>query len=102
LALRLNYEIDKDAGPGILGDLVLTCNSQESRNFSFGKNLVKYQVKESIEKIDSTIEGYNTALSILYFSEKSAMPLGEFVLKVIEENNPKTVGSKFADFVKKV
>lgn len=102
LALRLNYEIDEEAKPGILGDLVLTCSSVESRNFSFGKNLTKYCVKDSIEKINSTIEGYDTVFSILHFSEKSAMPLGEFVLSVIEENNPKTVGNKFIDFVKKI
>jgi len=102
LALKLNYEIDDKAMPGTLGDLVLTCNSQESRNFNFGKNLVKYRVKESLGKINSTIEGYNTAFSILNFSEKSALPLGEFVLKIIEENNPSTIGDKFADFVKKI
>lgn len=102
LALRLNYKIDKDAKPGILGDLVLTCSSQESRNFSFGRNLVKYSVKDSIGKINSTIEGYNTAFSVLYFSEKSPMSLAEFVLRIIEENNPRKVGSTFADFVKSI
>jgi len=102
LASSLNYEIDEEARLGILGDLVLTCSSIESRNFSFGKNLVNYSVKESIKKVDSTVEGYNTAFSILYFSEKSAMPLGEFVLRIIEENNPRKVGSKFADLVKRI
>ena len=102
LALNLNYAIDDDARPGILGDLVLTCSSIESRNFSFGRNLTKYSVKESVKKINSTIEGYNSAFSVLHFSEKSAMPLGEFVLRIIEENNPATVRAKFADFVKKI
>ncbi len=102
LAKNLNYEIDGEAKPGILGDLVLTCSSTESRNFSFGKNLVSYSVKESIKKIDSTIEGYNTAFSILYFSEKSPMPLSEFILRIIEENNPRQVRAKFAEFVKMI
>lgn len=102
LAANLKYEIDKDASPGILGDLVLTCSSTESRNFRFGKNLANYSVKESIQKVNSTIEGHNTAFSILYFSEKSPMPLAEFVLMVLEENNPRTVGYKFAEFVKKI
>lgn len=102
LASSLKYEIDEESKLGILGDLVLTCSSQKSRNFSFGKNLVKYPVKKSIEKIDSTIEGYNTAFSILHFSEKTAMPLAELVLSLIEENNPRTVRNKFADFVKKI
>ena len=102
LAAALKYEIDEEARPGILGDLVLTCGSIESRSFSFGKYLASYSVKESLEKVDSTVEGYNTAFSILHFSEKSSMPLGEFVLQVIEENNPKNVGDKFANFVKKI
>lgn len=102
LALRLNYEIDNQARPGILGDLVLTCSSPESRNFRFGKYLVNYSVKESIERVNSTIEGYNTAFSILHFSEKSAMPLAEFVLRSIEENNPRIIRSKFAEFVKQI
>lgn len=102
LAANLKYEIDKDAGPGILGDLVLTCSSIESRNFRFGKYITEYSIKESIEKVSSTIEGYGTTFSVLYFSEKSSMPLGEFVLRVIEENNPRAVGRKFAEFVKKI
>lgn len=102
LAEKLNYEIDADAKPGILGDLILTCSSSESRNFRFGKNLTKCCVKESIEEIDSTIEGYNTAFSVLHFSEISPMPLAEFTLRIIEENNPGKVGSAFADFVKKI
>lgn len=102
LAIDLKYEIDEEARPGILGDLVLTCSSMESRNFSFGKNLVNFSVKDSIKKIDSTIEGYNTVFSILYFSEKSPMPLGEFVLRIIEENNPSRVASAFSDFVKHI
>jgi glycerol-3-phosphate dehydrogenase (NAD(P)+) len=102
LTKSLNYKMDENSRPGILGDLILTCSSHESRNFRFGKNLVKHPVKESIERINSTIEGYNSAFSVLYFSERSAMPLGEFVLRVIEENNPKTVGIKFTDLVKRL
>lgn len=102
LASKLKYKIDKEAKPGILGDLVLTCSSVESRNFSFGKNLAVHSVKDSMKIINSTVEGYNTAFSILYFSEKISMPLGEFVLQVIEENNPREVKNKFANFVKKI
>lgn len=102
LAAKLNYEIDEAARPGILGDLFLTCSSLESRNFSFGKYLVKYSVRGCFKKVNSTIEGYNTAFSVPYFSTKSQMPLGEFVLKVIKADDPKTVIKKFADLVKKI
>jgi len=102
LATSFNYQIDDDARPGILGDLVLTCNSSESRNFSFGRNLVKYPVRESMRRVNSTIEGYNTAFSIQHFSEKSSMPLGKFVLRIIQEDSPQVIGDKFANFVKKI
>ncbi len=102
LTTNLEYKIDSSARPGILGDLVLTCSSIESRNFRFGKNLVDYSVKDSIKKINSTVEGYDTAFSVLHFSEKSPMPLAEFVLRIIEENNPRKVKDKFAEFVKKI
>lgn len=102
LTSKLNYAIDEDARPGILGDLVLTCSSLESRNFSFGRYLISYSVEESIKKVNSTIEGYNTAFSVTYFSKKSPMPLAEFVFKIIQKNNPGTVALEFAKFVKKV
>lgn len=102
LAANLKYEIDEDARVGILGDLVLTCSSKESRNFSFGKYLVNYSAKESFEKINSTIEGYNTAFSIPYFSAKSKMPLGKFVWEVIKANRPQKVSKRFLEFVKRV
>lgn len=102
LASKLNYKIDEDARPGILGDLILTCSSPESRNFRFGKDLTKYSVKESIAKINSTIEGYATAFSVAYFSKMSSMPLGKFVFQAIQADTPRAIGSKFADFVKKI
>jgi glycerol-3-phosphate dehydrogenase (NAD(P)+) len=102
LASALNYRIDNDARPGILGDLVLTCSSLESRNFSFGKNLAKYCVKKSMEKINSTVEGYSTSSSVSYFSEISKIPLAEFVLKVLKEDNPRKIRNKFAEFVKRI
>jgi glycerol-3-phosphate dehydrogenase (NAD(P)+) len=102
LASALDYKMDEDSRPGTLGDLILTCSSLESRNFSFGRYIVEYSVEESLKRVNSTVEGYDTAFSVLHFSERSPMPLGEFVLRVIEENNPKTVGEKFADFVKKI
>lgn len=102
LAGALNYEIDEEARPAVLGDLVLTCSSIESRNFRFGKYLTRFSVEESLKKVNSTVEGYNTAFSVLHFSNKSSMPLAEFVLMVIEENNPGTIRQKFAKFVQKL
>lgn len=102
LIATLDYKVDGNSRPGTLGDLILTCSSIESRNFSFGKNLVRFSVKESLELINSTVEGYGTAFSVLNFSEKSPMPLAEFILRIIEEDNHREVVNKFAEFVRSI
>ena len=48
------------------GDLLLTCNSSKSRNYSFGKYLGKEKNPKKIKKYLSTttVEGYNALLAI--------------------------------------
>lgn len=49
-----------------LGDLLLTCNSTKSRNFSFGKLLGEKRSKKEIEEYlkNTTVEGFYTLESI--------------------------------------
>jgi len=49
-----------------IGDLLLTCTSEKSRNFSFGKLLGETNDRTTIEEFlkENTIEGYNTSLSL--------------------------------------
>lgn len=102
LSKRLGYKIDGRALPGTIGDLILTCSSEESRNFSFGKLLAKYKVEESLRIVKETVEGYATAESVPYFEKKTGveLPLAHFVYKITEENNPVLVKKLFSDFVK--
>lgn len=62
-----------------VGDLVLTCSSVKSRNFSFGVVLGKRSTKEEIQEyLDThTTEGYYTLLSIkkLVKKKKVKMPI---------------------------
>ena len=55
-----------------LGDLVLTCNSNESRNFSFGEAIGKTKnVDEVIKNNTKTVEGYRTIKCLYELSIKN-------------------------------
>lgn len=100
LCKALNYRIDHKANPAILGDLMLTCTSEQSRNFSFGMNLINHNLNTALKKVNSTVEGYNTAFSIPFFANKTKLPLAEFIFNILEKNKPEKVRKDFASFVK--
>ncbi|MDG2165976.1 MAG: hypothetical protein P8L26_03465, partial [Alphaproteobacteria bacterium] len=47
-----------------IGDLVLTCSSTKSRNFSFGKKFIFMQSTKNFSKNKTTIEGLNSIMTI--------------------------------------
>jgi glycerol-3-phosphate dehydrogenase (NAD(P)+) len=47
-----------------IGDLVLTCSSTKSRNFSFGKKFIFMQSAKNLSKNKTTIEGLNSIMTI--------------------------------------
>jgi len=102
LSRKLGYTIDRRALPGTIGDLILTCNSEESRNFSFGKLLAKHKKGEALSLIGETVEGYSSVESVPYFEEHSRinLPLARFAYEIIREDDPAFVRSGFSDFVK--
>lgn len=104
LSKSLHFKIDNSAIPGIVGDLILTCNSSASRNFTLGRLLVTYPVSECLKQINSTVEGFYTASSVPYFSRKTKikMPLAQFVHDATRVDKPKALGQSFAKFVKNI
>ncbi len=98
---NLHLSIDSDMTAGTLGDLILTCNSIESRNFSFGAFLTQYSVEESLCKVNSTVEGFDSLPSIEYFKAqaKVELPLATFISDVVRQNDPQTVRKSFTDFI---
>lgn len=70
LCKGMHIVLDNEATIGTTGDLFLTCNSTESRNFTFGKYLATHSVQESLEKVKSTVEGFHSLASIEYFEKK--------------------------------
>lgn len=104
LRQKLDFSMDENALPATIGDLILTCSSEESRNFRFGKILATNSPSESLKKVGSTVEGYYTAESVSYFENESnvKLPLARFVFELIHENKENEVRERFINFVKKV
>lgn len=70
-----------------VGDLLLTCTSTKSRNFSFGKLVGEGITKEEKEKHlkENTVEGYYTLKSIykLVKRKKISMPVVDLIYKIV-------------------
>lgn len=70
-----------------VGDLLLTCTSTKSRNFSFGRVIGSGATKEEIEQHlkENTVEGYYTLKSIykLIKNKKIKMPIIDLIYKII-------------------
>ncbi len=73
-----------------IGDLVLTCSSEKSRNFSFGKALSENKVKEYLEGKVSVVEGVATAKSVVNLANNLniTLPLCEKINDIIEGRAP--------------
>lgn len=70
-----------------VGDLLLTCTSTKSRNFSFGRVIGAGATKEEIETHlkENTVEGYYTLKSIykLIKNKKIKMPIIDLIYKIV-------------------
>jgi len=89
-------KIDESITIGVVGDLILTCNSEESRNFQFGKMLASEKIEEILKNISGTVEGAQTIESV----KKYKMPLLDFIAEVIKDDDPTQVENKFKAFLK--
>ena len=83
---------------GTIGDLILTCSSNESRNFKFGQLITKYKTEEALKRIGATVEGLGTVASVKIFNK----PLLNFVDDVIKTDDPKKIKCKFDEFLNKL
>ena len=59
------------SGLSFLGDLILTCNSPQSRNFTFGRHLGEgLTVEEALAATKGTVEGIATAREVLSWRDE--------------------------------
>ncbi|NLV90457.1 MAG: NAD(P)H-dependent glycerol-3-phosphate dehydrogenase [Tenericutes bacterium] len=82
-----------------IGDLVLTCTSNKSRNYTFGKMIGGKKSKNIINKYisNTTIEGLYTLKSIykLLNNKKVNIPIIDIMYKIIIENEDINLIKKF-------
>ncbi len=73
-----------------MGDLVLTCSDDLSRNRRFGKELANNNSPEkALNNIGATVEGFNALRLVIEISKKHQieMPICEQVLSVVQGRN---------------
>ena len=73
-----------------VGDLILTCTDDQSRNRRFGLGLGSGKTKaEIIAEIGQEIEGINTVRELFTISEHHDvdMPITEQVYKIVHQNH---------------
>ena len=70
-----------------IGDLLLTCNSTKSRNYSFGKLIGEKTSREEIDKYlsEKTVEGYYTLESIyqLLKDKEVKIPIIDLIYEIV-------------------
>lgn len=81
-----------------IGDLLLTCTSTKSRNFSFGKLIGSKPPKEEIDEFvkNNTIEGYYTLESIyqLLKNKQVSIPIIDLIYEItVNGDNPELLFS---------
>lgn len=80
-----------------LGDLILTCTDNQSRNRRFGLALAEGQsVEQALETIGQAVEGVKAAASVVALARRNnlEMPICEQVDRVIEGHLPPSVAVK--------
>lgn len=72
-----------------LGDLILTCTDNQSRNRRFGLAVGKgMPVQEAVDSVGQTVEGYRAARAVFLIAQqqKLSLPITEQVYRVLYEN----------------
>ena len=86
LGWRMQAKRDTFAGLAGMGDLIVTCTSEHSRNHTAGKYIGQgMAVSEAIEKVGAVVEGYYAAASVLKLSRKYQveMPICQAAEKIL-------------------
>ncbi|MBH9580059.1 NAD(P)H-dependent glycerol-3-phosphate dehydrogenase [Staphylococcus felis] len=99
---RLGVKLGADPltfqGLGGIGDLIVTCTSTHSRNFTLGYQLGKGKTLQDIlDEMNMVAEGVNTTQSVYNLSKKVnvEMPITEALYRVLFENKPVAEEVKF-------
>lgn len=88
LGIKLGARDETFLGLSCLGDLLLTCSDNQSRNRRFGLYLGEgSSIEESLAKVNNVVEGYSTAQAVYKLAKKYGvdMPLVFATYRVLYE-----------------
>lgn len=97
LGLKLGAQKDTFMGLTGLGDLVLTCSDDQSRNRRFGLALGSGDTQQqALDKIQQVVEGRSTAKAVYKLAQryKIEMPITEQIYKVLYEDLNPTIAAQ--------
>jgi glycerol-3-phosphate dehydrogenase (NAD(P)+) len=98
LGLKLGANSETFIGLSCLGDLLLTCSDNQSRNRRFGLYLGQgMSIEDSLKKVNNVVEGYSTAKAVYNLAKKYDvdMPLVFAAYKVLyEAEKPKDIAKQ--------
>ena len=84
---------DRDSiitSPGCIGDMILTCKQDQSRNYQFGKLIADADVSiEDAKSIVGTVEGYDCCITIIEKTQSTEGELSNLLYKIIKSQNTK-------------
>ena len=83
-----NMNHDKDiiiSSPGYIGDMILTCKQNQSRNYQFGKLIAdqKISIKDAKNSV-GTIEGYECCHTLMKHSKQSSDGLTMLLYEILK------------------
>jgi glycerol-3-phosphate dehydrogenase (NAD(P)+) len=91
LGVALGAQAETFMGLAGLGDLVLTCTDNQSRNRRFGLALAAGKsVAQALEEIGQVVEGYTAARAVHLVATREPvdMPITSGIYRVLYENEP--------------
>ena len=84
---------DRDSiitSPGCIGDMILTCKQDQSRNYQFGKLIADADVSiEEAKSIVGTVEGYDCCITLIEKNQSTEGKLTNLLYKIIKSQNTK-------------
>ena len=81
---------DKDiiiSSPGYIGDMILTCKQNQSRNYQFGKLIADQEASvEDARNIIGTVEGYDCCQTLMENSELGSNGLTSLLYEILKSD----------------
>ena len=82
---------DRDSiitSPGCIGDMILTCKQDQSRNYQFGKLIADADMSiEDAKSIVGTVEGYDCCITLIEKTKSTEGELTNLLYKIIKSQN---------------